>query len=153
MRSRDDAVGRVVVTPVLEGAIVSDRHLARRNRTGLDGSVPPGMRAVRVLIEDGLRPEPGSLVDVLVTFDPSLVPPGQEATVTVVAGALVVASGGTDAADGTGRVGITLLVDPEGARRLAYGAANGIVTLALAPPEEACCPASSKPSSSDSSKG
>lgn len=153
LRSADDAVGRVVATPVLDGSVVTDRHLAPRARTGLDGAVPEGMRAVRILSEDGLRPEEGAVVDVLVTFDPSTVPPGEEATVTAVRGALVLEADDADGLDGGGRVGVTLLVDTDGARRLAYAVANGIVTLALAPPEEACCPTSSKPSSSGSSKG
>lgn len=142
MRSRHDAVGRVVATPVLEGSVVTGRHLAPRRRTGLDGAIPPGMRAVRLRVEDGLRPEPGSVVDVLVTFDPSVVPDGEDATITAVGGALVLAAD----------EGVTLLVDTGGARRLAYAAANGIVTLALAPPEEVCCPTPSKPPSSASSR-
>lgn len=139
VRSRDLVVGRVVATPVLEGSVVTERHLAPRERTGLDGAVPPGMRAVRLLAEDGLRPEPGSLVDVLVTFDPAAVPPGEEATVTAVSGALVLGADDAEAGavDGAGRLGVTLLVDPEAAKRLAFATANGIVTLALAPPEEA----------------
>lgn len=135
LRSKADAVGRVVATPVLEGSIVSDRHVAPRRRTGLDGAVPDGMRAVRIRAGDGLAPAAGSVVDVLVTFDPSLVPPGQEPTVTAVEGALVVASDDPGFDDGTGSVGVVLLVDVEGARRLASAAATGIVTLALAPPE------------------
>ncbi|MBI2170194.1 MAG: hypothetical protein HYU28_11960, partial [Actinobacteria bacterium] len=154
LRSVDAAVGRTVATPVLEGSVVSDRHLAPRTRTGVDGAVPPGMRAIQVVADDVLVPEPGSVVDVLVTFDPGLVPPGEEATVTAVRGALVLGSSGEAGLDGaTSRVGVTLLTDEEGARRLAYATANGIVTLALAPPEDSCCTTSSKPSSSESSRG
>lgn len=136
LRSRADAVGRVVATPVLAGSIVTQRHLAPRNRGGLTGAVPPGMRAVHVLAADGLRPDPGAVVDVLVTFDPSLVPPGSEATVAAVEGALVVAVDDAETSDLAGQVGVTLLVDVEAASRLAYATANGIVTLSLAPPEE-----------------
>ena len=42
----------------------------------------------------------------------------------------------TGAADG---VGVTLLVTEDEARGIAFAAANGVVTLALAPPEDACC--------------
>lgn len=134
----DAALGRVVATPVLRGSVVSDRHLAPRSRTGLEGVVPPGMRAVRVVIEDGARPAPGSVVDVLVSFDPALVGGDVEPTMTVVEGGLVLAvdDRGPPDAVGDGDVGVTVLTDPEGARRLAFAAANGIVTLALAPPEE-----------------
>jgi Flp pilus assembly protein CpaB len=43
---------------------------------------------------------------------------------------------------GTGRVGggVTLLVDPGEARDLADAQANGVLALALAPPEEAARP-------------
>lgn len=157
-RDRDAVAGRVVTSPVLKGSVVTDRHLAPRGRTGLDGVVPPGMRAVRVATEDGVIPPPGAVVDVLVTFDPAVVPPGEDATVEAVKGALVIESDAdTDHGDGFAspagaRSAVTLLTDTEGARRLAYAAANGIVTLALVPPEEACCPTSKK-SSSGSSRG
>ena len=36
-------------------------------------------------------------------------------------------------------VGVTLLVTEDEARGLAFAAANGVLTLALAPPEDACC--------------
>lgn len=145
LRALGDAEGRVVAVPVLEGAEVSDRHLAPRERTGLDGAVPPGMRAIRVVVDEGVRPEPGSVVDVLVTFDPGIVGDA-EPTRPVVRGALVVAVDGEPGSPGVAgglpgeRLGVTLLVDDAGAHRLAFAAANGIVTLTLAPPEEACCP-------------
>lgn len=153
---RDAVAGRVVTSPVLKGSVVTDRHLAPRGRTGLEGVVPPGMRAVRVATEDGITPPPGAVVDVLVTFDPSVVPPGEDATVEAVQGALVIESDADpeleNGFDGPGaRSAVTLLTDADGARRLAYAAANGIVTLALVPPEEACCP-TSKNSSSGSSR-
>jgi hypothetical protein len=49
---------------------------------------------------------------------------------------------GTDsrAASGNGRAGafgVTLLVDPDQARELADAQANGVMTLALVPPEDA----------------
>ncbi|HVM39780.1 MAG TPA: Flp pilus assembly protein CpaB [Acidimicrobiia bacterium] len=147
LASKADAVGRVVATPVLRGGFVSDRHLAPRRRTGLDGIVPPGMRAVRVEVEGSVRPRPGSVVDVLVTFDPSLVGPETEPTLAVVRGVLVVASdgegdGSTDDLDVgmAANVGVTVLTDPEGARRLAFAATQGVLTLALAPPEDAVTP-------------
>ena len=145
-----DATARVVVSPVLRGEVVTDRHLAPRNRTGLDGVVPPGMRAVRVVPSDGMRPPGGATVDVLVSFDQALVGPDVDATMTVVRGALVLAVDGPDVEMGEGgEVAVTLLVDVDAAHRLAYAAANGIVTLALAPPEDSCC----TPSSSASSRG
>ncbi|HLG01793.1 MAG TPA: Flp pilus assembly protein CpaB [Acidimicrobiia bacterium] len=142
VRSPADAAGRVVSTPVLEGSIVTSRHVAPRERSGLDGAVPAGMRAVRIRPGDGLAPPPGAVVDVLVTFDPSVVPEGEAPTVTVVEGAVVLAADEATIDDGPGVVGVVLLVDVEAARRLAYATANGIVTLALAPPEQARPPRS-----------
>ena len=42
-----------------EGAYVVRRNLAPRRRTGLDGVVPRGMRAMRVVVTDALAPAPG----------------------------------------------------------------------------------------------
>jgi len=155
LRRAADAVGRVVTSPLLGGALLTEAHLAPRHRSGLDGVVPPGMRAVRVVTDDALTPSPGAVVDVIVTFDPTAAGPDGEPTVEAVRGALVIGvdSDGGGHEESFGRqVGVTLLTDAEGARRLAYATANGIVTLALVPPEEACC-RSSKTSSSGSSKG
>lgn len=149
LRSVDGLAGRVVTVPVVEGGVVTERHLGPLDRTGLDGVVPEGMRALRVVIDEAPHVAPGSVVDVLVTFDPGLVPPEIDATTTVVEGAVVVGADGDDRREaGRDARGVTLLVDEPAARRLAFAMASGIVTLALAPPEEACCP---KPSSTPSS--
>lgn len=154
--SADQAVGRVVRVPVVAGTPVTLDHLADPDRDGSTGPVPPGFRAVRVPADDGLVPPPGSVVDVLVTFDPSLVADsgGGDPTVAVARAALVLASepagsseGGTAA--GSPAPGITLLVTEEEAHRLAFALAHGVVTLALAPPEDACCKTSSSESSRD----
>src|SRR5262245_26408765 len=44
---REALPGRVVAVPLLEGTFVTARHVAPRRRTGLDGVVPRGMRAMR----------------------------------------------------------------------------------------------------------
>jgi Flp pilus assembly protein CpaB len=135
--SVDAVEGRVVRVPVVAGGYVGQAHLAPKERTGLDGVVPPGMRAVRIVVEVAPPLEPGVGVDVLSTFDPS-VATGGEPTITVAAGALVLAvDEGTDVSAGTG---VTLLVDEADARRLAFAAATGIVTMAVVPPEEATAP-------------
>ena len=134
MSSVDDVRGRVVRVPLLEGAYVSPENLAPRDRTGLDGVVPPGMRAVRVVVEVAPPLHPGAAVDVLSTFDPA-VATGGEPTLLVAAGAPVLAvDEGSDVSAGTG---VTLLVDEADARRLAFATATGIVTMAIVPPEDA----------------
>jgi Flp pilus assembly protein CpaB len=147
-----DAVGRTVAVPVPAGGVLVRGSLASRDRDGLDGLVPPGARALRVVAEDGLRPEPGQVVDVLASFDPSLVVEvgGGEPTVTVAAAARVLSVDASGAAgDALGRVGVTLLVSEAEAHRLAFAAANGTLVLAVAPPEDACCSRSSSGSSRD----
>jgi len=62
------ALGRTVRVPVVRDAYVADANLAPARRAGLDGVLPEGTRAVRVVVEDGLRPPPGSAVDVYVSF-------------------------------------------------------------------------------------
>ena len=139
------AEGRVVRTAVLAGTAVLDRHLADAGRHGLGAAVPTGMRAMRVVVDDGLAPPAGSTVDVLVTFDPARVPLDTDPTLVVARSALVVTVVVDD--DGnlvrertTRRVAATLLVTADEAPRLAFAATSGVLTLALTPPEEACCP-------------
>ena len=138
---RTAVVGRVVAAPVLDGGYVVRRSLAPVRRTGLDGVVPNGMRAMRVVVTDALVPRAGAAVDVLATYDPS--GSGSDGgTVVVAAGVTVL---GTDRRGGsatgrTGAAGVTLLVDPDQAAALADAQANGVVTLALVPPEEATRP-------------
>lgn len=143
LRSIDQGVGRVVTVPLLGGSPLIGRALAPRDRTGLDAVVPPGMRALTVTTDDGLHPAAGSLVDVLVTFDPTRLGMNVEPTITVAAGALVIGTGDSKPAGvalGQGEAGkarVTVMVSAEIAKRLAFAAANGVLTLALAPPEEA----------------
>ena len=134
-----DVVGRVVVVPVLRGGFVAAANVTPRDRSGLDGVVPAGMRALRVVVTDSLRPERGAVVDVLATADPRSVE-GDAATARVAAAGVQVL--GTDARGATGggrsgAFGVTLLVDPDQAAGLAAAQAAGVLTLALVPPESA----------------
>ena len=138
------AAGRVVAVPVVRGAFVVDGNVAPRGRSGLDGAIPSGMRALRIVARDALRPPVGSSVDVLVTFESSDAAGGGAPTVVAARGVLVL---GTDEAPaavetragerGADGLGVTLLVTEEDAPRLAFAAAAGVVTLALVPPEDA----------------
>jgi Flp pilus assembly protein CpaB len=140
---------RVVAVPLVRGAFVVDGNLAPRGRTGLDGAIPPGMRALRIVARDALRPPVGSSVDVLVTFESSDgAAAGGAPTVVAARGVLVLGTddapaaveAGTAGRDGSGQgggLGVTLLVTEDDAPRLAFAAAAGVVTLALVPPEDA----------------
>jgi Flp pilus assembly protein CpaB len=133
-------VGRVVAVPLLRGAYVARRSVAPRGRTGIDGVVPAGMRAIRVVVTDALDPRPGAAVDVLATYDPAAAEAsGNDSTLVVAEGVVVLGTDGRSGS-GSGRAGargVTLLVDPEQAVALADAQVNGVVTLALVPPEEA----------------
>jgi Flp pilus assembly protein CpaB len=138
----DDAVGRVVVVPVLRDAAVLRGHLATAGRAATAALVPDGTRAVRVPTADGLRPRPGDVVDVLVALDPS-VENVTDGAITVARAARVLAtdeeSSAVAGAEGGGGPGVTLLVTEREAHAVAFAAANGVLMLALAPPEAACC--------------
>ncbi len=135
---RGAAPGRVVAVPVLRGNFVTARSLASRRRSGLDGVVPAGMRAMRVTVSGALRPRAGAAVDILASYD---VRAGSDAgTFVVAAGVTVLASDARAGSVGTGRddaLGVTVLVDPDEAERLADAQVNAVLTLTLVPPEEA----------------
>jgi pilus assembly protein CpaB len=135
------ALGRTVVVPVLRGAPVLTRHLAAVHRTGLEGLVPAGARAIHVVTDDGLRPRPGDVVDVLVSLDPSLVAAqgGGDGAITVAKSARVLGVDDRTRIGGTTGPGVTLLVTEQEAHAVAFAVANGALMLALAPPEAACC--------------
>jgi Flp pilus assembly protein CpaB len=130
-----DAEGRVVVVPVLRGGFVVERSLAPRDR-GLEGVLPPGTRAIRVDVANVTVARVGSSVDVLASYAGDGSRDAQ--TIVVASGALVLATD-HDGTSGTGRsgAGITLLVDIGEAYDLADAQANGVLTVALVPPEEA----------------
>ena len=137
------AVGRVVTVPVVRDGFVADGNLAPRSRTGFDGALPVGTRAIRITVDDAIRPPTGSAVDVLATLDIGI---GSSesldaATSTAVAsGVQVLRVDGATGADGRSALGITVLVSPRQSRDLAYAAAHGALTIALVPPEEARAP-------------
>ena len=130
-----DAVGRIVRVPLLRGATVTGRHVAVARRDGLGGVVPAGRRAVRLVVEHGLRPRVGDLVDVLATFDPQTL--GDDGDPTIVVAPAVAVLAVDAAADSGDSVAVTVLVSPEQSTRLAFAAAAGTISLALAPPEAA----------------
>lgn len=140
LRTVADATGRVVVLGVAAGAPVLPADLA--GASSFDEAVPSGDRVVRVADAQSLRPAPGSVVDVLVAARD-----GADAGLAslVVAGAVVVDGprrADEVAASGTGDT-VALLVPARELSRLASALARGQIVLALAPPEEACCPSPS----------
>ena len=135
MTRTQDAVGLIVRAPMLAGDLVTARHLAARTRGEMSNVVPNGSRAVRLVVEHAVRPAVGDVVDVLATFDPATLADGGDPTVVVAPGVTVVAVDSTAASGDS--VGITVLVTPAQASRLAFSASTGTITIALAPPEAA----------------
>ena len=143
LTDRGAVAGRVVSVPVVRGAYLGAGNVAPRRRTGIDGVVPRGMRAIRVVVTDAIEPRPGAAVDVLATHDPAAAEARGGDTTEVVADGVTVLRTDHRGGSGAGRAGATgvlLLVDPEQARALADAQTNGVVTLALVPPEDAARP-------------
>jgi Flp pilus assembly protein CpaB len=141
LRAPEAVVDRVVTISVVRGGFVADANLAARRRTGLDGALPVGTRAVRVVVRDTLRPRTGAAVDALASFESigadGLPSDDESAAATVVASAVnVLAVESVHSAEGDA-LGVTLLVSPRQARELAFASTHGRITLALVPPEEA----------------
>lgn len=148
------AVGRVVTAPMLRDSFVGRRNVAPRHRSGLDGAIPEGMRALRIVVTDAVRPRVGAAVDVIASFESSVQSDpfassseddASDASSELTLGsATVLADGvlvlGTDAAsssDGAPARGVTLLVSPRQARDLVFAMTHGFVTISIVPPEDA----------------
>jgi Flp pilus assembly protein CpaB len=143
LRSVEDAVGRVVVVSIVRGGFVAHANLAPRRRDGLDGALPEGTRALRVVVRDTLHPRAGAAVDVLASFEASLgadglpTGPADEGAASLVApGVTVLGVEEVHTAEGDA-LGVTLLVSRREARALAFASTHGRLALALVPPEEA----------------
>lgn len=142
------AIGRVVAFGLLAGDALRSRHLAPSDAPDISGAIPSGKRVLHVVAADGYQPEPGAIVEVLATADAGGFPDapnGAENQARIVArGASVVAhDAGPDFESGeSATAGVTLLVTEGEARAVAYAASVGQITLALAPPETACCTSS-----------
>jgi Flp pilus assembly protein CpaB len=143
LRAPRDALGRVVVVSVVRGGFVAEANLAPRRRDGLDGALPAGTRAMRVVVRDSLRPRVGAAVDVLASFEPSIGADGlpksasDEGRAAVVAPAVVVLAVEPEQTAEGDALGVTLLVSEKEARALAFAATHGRLALALVPPEDA----------------
>jgi Flp pilus assembly protein CpaB len=133
--------GRVVTVPVLGGGFVTRRNVAPRDRTGLDGALPAGTRALRIVVIDAVRPRVGAAVDVLASFgEESFATDGtstEESARIVAESVLVLATDSALTAEGGRAMGVTLLVGPREAQDVVHAATHGVITLVLVPPEEA----------------
>ena len=119
------ARGRVAVVPVFEGEAVLRRQLAPSGLSGASALLPPGKRGISVAAgPTAAKLTKGDTVDVLATFDPATAP-GNEPTFPVAAGASVI---------DVSAEAVTIAVDPEEAKRVAFAIAHGAVTVVLSSP-------------------
>src|SRR5262245_38428855 len=134
----EDVLDRPVISNVLmEEPILEGRLAAKGSGLGLAPTIPVGMRAVTVRVNDVAGVAgfvlPGMRVDVLVTGRP----PNSDGsmTTTVLQNVLVLSAGQTIQPDARGQAmpapSVTLLVDPEQAETLTLAGNEGKIQLVL----------------------
>lgn len=134
----EDVLDRPVISNILLDEPVLDGRLAAKGSgLGLAPTIPVGMRAVSVRVNDVAGVAgfvlPGMHVDVLVTGRP---PNGDgDMTTTCLQNILVLSAGQTMQADARGQAmpapTVTLLVDPEQAETLTLAGSDGHIQLVL----------------------
>src|SRR5215469_425422 len=137
-----DCIGRAVITPMAENEPVLEANLAPRTAgAGLPATIPEGMRAVSVAVNDVVGVAgfviPGTMVDVLTT---GTLPGKQEGvdnniTRTILENIRVLAAGQQIQQDRDGKPQkvpvVTLLVNPVDAAKLTMASTEGKIQLAL----------------------
>jgi pilus assembly protein CpaB len=138
--SVDDAVGRGVVFKLAVNEPLTTAKLAARGAgAGLSPTIPPGMRAMAIRINDVAGVAgfivPDSRVDVLVTMEsPQRLGDRRRVAHVVVSNVQVLTAGNRselDRADGKTPSVVTVLVTPEDAERIALAQSQGEITLTL----------------------
>lgn len=139
----EDVAGRALITSVAENEPILEGKLAPREAgAGLPATIPAGMRAISVAVNDVIGVAgfvtPGTMVDVLVT---GVVGGGTQSgntsnvTRTILENVRVLAAGQKIEQDREGKPEtvpvITLLVAPEDAGKLAMASTQGKIQLAL----------------------
>jgi pilus assembly protein CpaB len=134
----EDVLDRPVISNILlDEPVLEGRLAAKGSGLGLAPTIPVGMRAVSVRVNDVAGVAgfvlPGMHVDVLVTGRP---PNGDgDMTTTCLQNILVLSAGQTIQADARGQAmpapTVTLLVDPEQAETLTLAGSDGHIQLVL----------------------
>jgi pilus assembly protein CpaB len=135
---REDCVGRALVNFLVENEVILEQELAPRQAgEGLPVTIPQGMRAVSVGVDDVVAVAgfvtPGTAVDVLVTG----MGPDGPVTRTLLEHVRVLAVGQklqTENGKPQTASVVTLLVTPEDGEKLTLAAADGKLHLALRNP-------------------
>jgi pilus assembly protein CpaB len=137
----DEVVGRGVTASIVENEPITESKLAPRDSgAGLPPTIPPGMRAMSVRVNDVIGVAgftvPGTRVDVIVT-----VRQDKETMSRAVVSNVQVLAAGTKIDQQKSKDGqpmptavVTLLVTPQDAERLALASSEGQIVLALRNP-------------------
>ncbi|HEY6444554.1 MAG TPA: Flp pilus assembly protein CpaB [Candidatus Acidoferrales bacterium] len=137
-----DCANRALITPVVENEPILDSKLAPvAAGAGLPATIPEGMRAVSVAVNDVVGVAgfviPGTMVDVLVTGQTGTGGPNgsENITRTILENVRVLAAGQKTGQDREGKPQtvpvITLLVSPGDAAKLTMASTEGKIQLAL----------------------
>lgn len=138
----EDVIGRGVVVPMQPNEpIVESRLAPKEGGAGLTSTIPEGMRAVAVKVNDVIGVAgfvvPGTRVDLILTGSPEQYQ-GSETSKVILESVLVLAAGQNIQQDENGNPQsvqvITLLVTPEDAQKVALASADGRIQLALRNP-------------------
>jgi pilus assembly protein CpaB len=132
---KEDCIGRAVLVPLVQNEVILDQEVAKPEEgAGLPVTIPAGMRAVSVGVDDVVAVAgfvtPGTVVDVMVTG----MGQGGPITRTILEHARVLAVGQqlqTEAGKPQSAPVVTLLVNPEDAEKLTLAASDGKIHLAL----------------------
>jgi len=138
-----EIVGRGLILPVIQNEPILPMKLASKDAgAGLPPSIPPGLRAVSVRVNEVIGVAgyvlPGTRVDVVATVNPG--ERHEEMTSKVILTNVQVLAAGTKIERDTERNKpmpvsvVTLLVDPDEAERLTLAASEGKIQLALRNP-------------------
>ena len=139
MRDLTRATGRIAITDIAAGEILTKPRLAGTDSGPTASLVPPGMRAVQVPVAGEVGVKPGDLVDVIATFG------GGGAHTEVAGEALEVlaierggggGSFGAASASTSGSVGLVLVVTPTDAESLAFASAFATLSIAVRGPDD-----------------
>jgi len=134
----DDVAGRTVLYPLAKGEPILDRHLAVAGAgVGLTANIPPGMRAISVRSDEVVGVagfmQPGTHVDVLLTYHSDKSP--EPRTATVLQDVVILAAGQQIHPDPESKPTsvnvVTLLLRPEDAERVVLATSLGAIHFVL----------------------
>ena len=136
MRDVARATGRIAITDIAAGEILTSSRLAGTNAGPTASLVPPGMRAVEVPVGGAVGVKPGDLVDVIATFGgggahSEVTGEGLEVLAVERDGGGSFGAAATPSSEG---VGLVLLVTPTDAERLAFASAFATLSIAVRGP-------------------